>query len=135
MAAQEIPLANVTKFDSGANFRTNVCERQRMVYNGEKNITYALEGLNLSVAITQYTKPYEDAFFNLDENGRIPSPGSNPGPGLFVTIMDEVAKRARFQWRNSFVAVEAVDLSAANVNKTWSDLLEWQVNTFDISVE
>lgn len=108
-----------------------MCERQRMVYNDEIDIDQALAGLNLTVAITQYTKPFEDKFFNLDENGAIPE----QNPGLFVILMDELAKRAGFSWRDSFVAIEAIDLTADKVNRTWTDLLEWQVNTFDISVE
>jgi hypothetical protein len=101
-----------------------------MVYEGSVDIQYALEGLNLTTAITNYDKPFEDSFFNL-KDGEIPTDNM----GLFAIIMDELARRAKFSWRNSYAAIRAIDLSAENVNKTWTDLLEWQVNTFDISVE
>ena len=84
------------------------------MYNDEIRLADALRGLNLSVAITQYTRPYEDKFFNLDAEGRVPL----ENPGLFVLIMDELASRAGFNWRNQFAAIEAIDLTVSN--RTWS---------------
>ena len=127
--AQQKPFANISKFTNDVNFRTNVCDRQTQLYQNSLDVADALRGLNLSVAMTHYTKPFEDKLFNLDEEGKIPV----DRPGLFVIIMDELADRAGFNWRDTFVALEPVD--PENDNKTWSDMLQWSVETFDISVD
>lgn len=127
--AQQKPVAEVKRFDEDVFFRTDVCDRQIQLYQNSLEIANALRGLNLSVAMTHYTKPYEDKLFNLDSDGKIPV----DRPGLFVIIMDELASRAGFNWRDSFVALEPVDPETDN--RTWTDMLEWSINTFDISVD
>ena len=121
----------VRRFDESINERTDVCGRQKMLYQDNTTIARALDGLNLTVAITKYTQPYEDSFFNLDEDGYIPE----ENPGLFVIILDELARRAGFNWRDSFVAIDAVDMTKENQNRTMSELLAWQVQSFDMSVD
>ena len=130
-AARDKPFMEVRRFDANVSQRTNVCGRQKLLYQDNITIARALDGLNLTVAITKYTEPYEDAFFNLDEDGYIPE----ENPGLFVIVLDELARRAGFHWRDSFVAIDAVDMSNENRNRSQSELLEWQVNNFDISVD
>ena len=55
-------------------------------------------------------------------------------PGLFAVILDEVAKRAGFSWRDSYAAFEPID-AVLDEGKTWTDLLQWQTQNFDIAME
>lgn len=125
--AQEAPFYNVAKFNSSANLRTNVCDRQQLLFNGNISLADALEGLELSVVLTNYQLPGNTPFFTLNEDGVIDS----QNPGLFAIVMDELARRAKFSWRNSYGVVLPID-TETDGNKTWSDLLEWGVETFDI---
>ena len=110
-------------------YRTSVCDRQRDLYEGKTQLQDALEGLNISVAITNYKIPNEDAFFTLVD-GKI----KEENPGLFVVILDEIARRGGFSWRNSFAAIDPLD-STIQVGKSWTDLLEWEVDSFDIAAD
>jgi Ligand-gated ion channel len=128
--AQESPSIFVDKFDTSQSYRTNVCERQRLVSNGSIAFSDALRGLNLTVVITDYqTGTVDDAFFSL-KDGKIQA----LYPGLLAVILDEVASRAGFSWRNTFATVSPLD-PINDVNKTWTDILLWGVEVFDISAE
>ena len=61
VTAQQRPFRKVNKFDTDLNYRTDVCDRQTQLYRDSIDVADALRGLNLSVAITHYTKPYEDS--------------------------------------------------------------------------
>jgi hypothetical protein len=67
---QERPFLYAQKFDYSQNYRTNVCERQRLLWNNSLELPNALQGLNLTIAITNYQVPYENTYFTLQE-GRI----------------------------------------------------------------
>jgi hypothetical protein len=127
--AQEQPSILVKKFDFSQTFRTNVCDRQRQVYNGSLDLPNALAGLNLTVGLPDFQNDTsQDAFFRL-VNGRI----NAKDPGLLVTVMDEVSRRAQFQWRNTFGTFTS--LNDQDGNKTWTDILLWSIHVFDISGE
>jgi membrane protein implicated in regulation of membrane protease activity len=104
-----------------------VCERQRALFRNEIQLPRSLEGLNLSVVLTNYTSNSSQPFFTLTDG--IIDPDSTY---TFAVLMDEVARRAGFFWRNSFGVVLPID-EEVDGNKTWSDLLEWEVNVYDIS--
>jgi Ligand-gated ion channel len=128
--AQQKPAIFVPKFDTTKSYRTNVCERQRLIWNGSVAFPDALRGLNLTVVLTDYQYGNaEDEFFSLLD-GKI----RNPYPGLFGVMIDEVAARAGFEWRNSFGTYSPLDLKT-DVNKTWTDILLWAIEVYDISVE
>lgn len=127
--AQESPSLLVDKFDRSVSYRTNVCERQLSVWNNTLALPDALRGLNLTVVITNYQKPDEVQFFTLSD-GKIKA----DDPGLFAVILDEVAHRAGFAWRHSFAAVPPLT-TATDGNKTWTDILTWGTEVFDISME
>jgi Ligand-gated ion channel len=120
----------VKKFDSSKTYRTNVCERQRRIWNGSLQLPDALRGLNLTVAFSNFEFDTSTDALSRLSNGRI----NENNPGIMVEIMDEVAKRAGFNWRNSFGAFTPIN-SSEDGNKTWSDLLYWSVDVFDISCE
>lgn len=126
--AQQAPFYTTQKFDSSQNHRTDLCDRQALLFNGNLSLSQALKGLSLSVVLTNYTSEGSKPFFTLNENGVI----DPKNPGLFAIILDKLSERAGFFWRKSFGVVLPVD-SATDGNKTWSDLLKWEVETYDIS--
>ena len=131
IAAQEAPTLNlmdVFDYNSSYNFRTNVCSRQALLSDGQIELRHALQGLNLSVALDDYahTGWNEENFFALSPDGTIDA----DDPGLFVVILDEIARRAGFQWRHSYAAVPPPP-----ADRSWSDLLQWEVTHFDIAVD
>jgi hypothetical protein len=138
VVAQQKPFVTIPRFQynyipEGYNtsiFRTNVCDRQQLLYQGQIDLRSALKGLNLSVAITNYQVPNEDKFFTLSSDGGI----NETDPGLFVVILDEIAKRAGFEWRYTYTAIDPID-SMIDGNYTWTDLLLWELHHFDISAD
>jgi Ligand-gated ion channel len=128
--AQESPTIFVDKFDTSKNLRTNVCEQQKQIWNGSLALPDALRGLNLNVVIANYQRGNaEDEFFTLVD-GKI----REGYPGLYAVILDEVSRRAGFQWRNSFGTFSPLDMKE-DVNKTWTDILLWGIEVYDISIE
>lgn len=132
VSAQEAPFLPVQKFNTDLdNYRTDVCDRQKQLYEGDVLLRDALIGLKLTVAMTNYKGvPNEEYFFELGDDGKI----KEKDPGLVVVILDELSRRARFQWRNSFVAIPPLD-SSIDGNRTWTDLLVWEADHFDISAD
>eukprot|EP00957_Ditylum_brightwellii_P058465 4433632-Ditylum_brightwellii.AAC.1 len=54
--------------------------------------------------------------------------------GLFVMLIDELATRAGFTWRDSFAAIPLLN-SEEDVNRTWTELLLWTTDTYDVAVD
>jgi Ligand-gated ion channel len=128
---QQAPFAFVPKFDRSVSHRTKVCDRQLDIFNGTYDLPNALQGLNLSVAIPNYIRGKEKFYFTLDAVTQQIDPAN---PGLFALILDELAARAGFQWRDTFVPFTPLD-PTADGNRTWTDILTWSIETFDISME
>lgn len=152
--AQQSPSLFVDKFDTSRSYRTNVCDRQRDVWDGTRDLPTALQGLDLTVVLTNYRVPDSDKYFTLvprnpllneasisKNSNTTTTTTSDPGiihpqdPGLFAVILDEVARRAGFSWRNSFAVAGPLNTTTDGPNATWTDILKWGVDTFDISVE
>jgi Ligand-gated ion channel len=128
---QQAPFAVVPKFDRSVSYRTNVCDRQLLIYNGTHNIPNALQGLNLTISITNYINGKEKFFLSLDPITQQIDPSN---PGLFALVLDELATRAGFHWRNTFVTHPPLD-PTTDGNRTWTDILSWSIETFDVSME
>ena len=109
--------------------RTNVCDRQRRLWNGTIELPFALEGLNITAVVTNYQHADNNKLFTLVDNKIV-----QDNPGLFAVVMDEVARRGRFEWRNSFAVADPLN-SDTDGNKTWTDILVWGVTVFDVSIE
>lgn len=122
--AQQRPAFNTPKFDNTTTHRQDMCGRQRQLFNDEIDLADALKGLNLTVVLTQ-----TENFFSLNDQGEI----KKENPGMFVVLLDELARRAGFQWRNTFGVV--AELDPGEDEATWSDLLQWETDTYDLSVE
>jgi len=127
--AQEAPFAVVEKFDTSVSYRTDLCDRQRLLWNNSIALPDALRGLNLTVSLTNYQTGKEKFFFTL-KDGKIPEEDT----ALFTLILDEVSRRAGFSWRNSFIVYEPRN-STTDGDKTWTDILLWATEVVDISME
>mmetsp|Transcript_55980 Transcript_55980/g.67196 ORF Transcript_55980/g.67196 Transcript_55980/m.67196 type:complete len:165 (+) Transcript_55980:311-805(+) len=114
---QQAPAFSTKIWDENVTHRTNVCERQLLVYNDELLLPKALKGLDISVITTNHNDA--EGFFSLNSDGVI-DPSS---PQIFTVIMDEVANRGGFSWRKSYTAFSSKEVE--NGNKTWTDFLFW----------
>jgi hypothetical protein len=126
--AQERPSFFVKKFNSSKIYRNNVCQRQRAIWNGSLSLPNALQGLNITVLLPDYQNASpQDTLFKLVD-GKI----NENDPGLLGIIMDEVARRGGFHWRNSFATFNPLN-DTEDGNRTWTDILIWSIETFDVS--
>lgn len=90
----------------------------REVSNGTLSLRDVMRGVQLSVSFPGSPSP--PGFLNYDENGAIPE---GKGAGFMIEILDEVASRAGFTWRNSWTKFDDPE----KYDKTWTELLRWQV--------
>jgi len=112
-------------------FRTNMCEIQKKLFNGTLELRDALQNLSLSVYITNsenMSASEADHWFALS-NGTIPTEEL----GLTTMVLDELADRAGFTWRNSFGTGPWVN--DVDNNKTWTDLLVWVTDHYDVAAD
>lgn len=119
--AQEVPAFTTPLFDTTESHRQNVCDRQALLHNGTVLLRDALTGFALRPAL------YIGDFFSLNnETGAI----DEERPGLIVELLDELAKRGGFTWRDSFGVFNYKDMEK---NRTFDELLKWTVDTYDLS--
>ena len=95
-----------------------------------------MEGLELSVGVVDQGN---DIFVKLNRT----DPDRNnwsiieEDPGIFVHILDELAARGKFTWRNSFAWVQPPKTSVINPDTskayTWTDVLLDSVTRYDFS--
>lgn len=132
-SCQQSPLPGISIFDT-VSYRTDVCDRARAYFNDgiELELRDALNGLDLSVYITDYsdTNGTGKAMFRLTDQGTIPE----WNPGAIADILDELGRRAGFTWRNKLATSKGIDMDTDD-SKTWSDLLYWSMESFDISAD
>ena len=118
--AQEKPSLFLTPFDYTTSYLQNVCDRHQSYYNATLELKDALRGFELHALVRV------GDFARLDENGAL----SVDNPGLSSLILDELASRAGFTWRDSFAITSGPD-----ENHTWAELLEWSTDVYDLSAE
>lgn len=70
---------------------------------------------------------YAGSYFNYNNET-----GIQPYGGIVAEIMDEVASRAGFTWRDSF---GIYDVPSGGENQTWTDLLVWSTDNYDLTVD
>jgi len=113
---QQVPLFDVPTFGTNETFRSNFCELHRQVDTDEIPLRNALKNLNLRPALFRY---------QLDkETGGIPEVNTD----IAIKILDEIARRAQFEWRDSYAVVDSPD-----GNQTWGDVLSWSIDTYDLN--
>lgn len=122
--AQEAPTLSLEIFNYSTSFRQSVCDRQAQIDNETLQLRDALKGLQLSTWMykdNRYVNFLDDGDTNvLDPND----------PGLIPDLLDELATRAGFTWRDSFGIIENITLPQG---KTFTDLLVWSVWATDVS--
>ncbi|GFH55630.1 hypothetical protein CTEN210_12105 [Chaetoceros tenuissimus] len=118
------PNANLTVpwFTDGVSFRQNFCDVQSQFHNGDVELRTAFEGRNLHVALG----PEPDYVF-LNDDGSI----NQDNPGLMVKLLDEIALRGKFTWRDTFVWEDYNAMAVAE--KDWTDFVFWSVSNYDMS--
>ena len=118
--AQEKPSLFLTPHDFNTSYRQNVCERHDLYYNGTIQLKDSIRGMQLNTLL------------RVGDSGRLDSTGAldETNPGLFVYVLDELASRAGFTWRDSFAITSGPD-----ENHTWAELLEWSTDVYDLSAE
>jgi len=121
-AGNEKAFFDVEQFTPDVSHRQNVCDRYDDFHTGKVEFKDLLKGIKLNVLMASY----DDSFFKYDEEN-----GINPDyPGLTAVIMDELARRAGFTWRDSFgISIDPYG------NHSWTDLLVWGVETYDLNVD
>ena len=126
VTAQEKPAFDFTPF-TGASRRTQLCDLNTLLVAGEVELKYALTGLNLTVGIIDHNLP---EFMNFNEDGAL----DEENPGLFPNLLDELSRRAGFQWRNTFGQVMPPHHEInAESGVSWTDILVDAVETYDFS--
>ncbi|CAB9501357.1 receptor subunit 1 [Seminavis robusta] len=119
--AQQAPSIAIPQFtnDTSLRARQNVCDRYQRYDQGEVEMRQALDGLQLHpVGIPSMR-------FKLDDAGKIDA----VNPGYFIVILDELAKRAGFTWRDSFGTT-----NRPGANRSFTELLEWGTDYYDVVV-
>jgi hypothetical protein len=119
--AQELPTYTTAPFDNSVSYRQSVCDRQERFNSRNVTLRDALKGFELHpwLPVGQFS-PLDPETGAIIENR----------PGFTVEILNEVAKRAEFSWRNSFGVANVTQIG----NRTMDDLLQWTAQTYDISV-
>ncbi|CAB9527918.1 receptor ionotropic, NMDA 1 [Seminavis robusta] len=115
-------LANYTTspLDLRLNHRQNVCARYESFRKGQIPLRDALSGMELRPLMLARK------FFEYSHETGIPRGDA----GLLATMMDELATSANFTWRQSFGIMEL----PSTFNKTWTEMLLWGVETYDLAV-
>ena len=98
----------------------------RAVSNQTLQLRDVMRGVQLSVSLPNPATYSPAGFVNIDESGAIKT---GQEAGFMVEILDEVAARAGFTWRQSFAFFQDPD----DFGKSWTDLVTWQISTYDMS--
>lgn len=121
----ELAFYKTYQMTPNVTYRQNMCDRMHGVINGTIEIKDALEGVKLRAIMGAYN----GAYFNYDLEK-----GINPdNPGLVAVLMDELARRGKFTWRDSFGIF--TDPGLPPYNETWTDVLTWGTEVYDINVD
>jgi len=117
----EMAFFNTIPFTENVTHRQHFCDAYSSKQDDWKN---ALNGLQLNVAI-QYGENFD--FFKYSTESGI----NEADPGILPIILDYVADRAGFTWRNSF----GVYTSEQREGRNWDDMLTWTTDVYDLSVD
>lgn len=120
----EVAFFNTRQMQEGVNHRQDVCGRYNEFHSTPgSELRKGLNGMQLNVVVGNYL----GADFNYD-----PVTGIDPEyPGIAAVVLDELAARGNFTWRNSF----GVYTDPVLHNGTWSDLLYWSLDTYDVVID
>lgn len=119
--AQEKPSLLAEPYTYDQIYRQDVCDLHDKYYSNQITLRDALNGFELHPLLNVESEIY----FNLNEDGSI----DEIAPGIVAEILDELAERAGFTWRNSFAIIDAT----GGKNRTYTEMLNWGTEVFDIA--
>ena len=115
----ELPFFTTVQGSPNVTHRQNVCDRFEDFYFKRRSLPRALEGLQLHVVVGAY----QGGYFNFNnETGIDPDE-----PGIIAVILDELARRGGFTWRESV----GIYTEPQADGMTWNDTLHWSINAYD----
>lgn len=131
LTSAQAPFFTTPQF-SNITHRTNVCDQFLVYAEGEVEIRDLLQGLELTVGIVDQGN---DIYLRL--NRATDNSILEEDPGIFVHILDELALRAGFTWRNSYALIAPPNTASLNPltgnNYSWTDVLHDAVTRYDFS--
>jgi Ligand-gated ion channel len=104
---------------AGVNHRQNVCARHAAYSNGSVPLKDALAGMQLNVLVASGEYFFYDEKTGIDEDTT----------GIVEVLLDELAFRGGFTWRDSFGVQQGPD------DGNWTGLLFWGAETYDITCD
>lgn len=115
VACEEItyPYPYPVSVKSNGLYRQDYCDQLLHAESNKSDLIKSLSGKNLSV-------------FLVNDN---PTFVKNSYEGILIELLDEVARRANFSWRNSH---SIGNLTTTGIS-TYDELLKWSTNHYDIS--
>jgi len=118
---------------ASANRKHVLCERFKMVYNKSIPLRDGLRNQTLSTLWPRVEGYVPERMHAVDRSGALTN------VGLMTEMFDEVSRRAGFSWRNAYAFHElpgATDtLRGEDMrNKTWSDVLHWGAQNYDMCI-
>ncbi|CAB9509968.1 Glutamate receptor, ionotropic [Seminavis robusta] len=116
-------LMGVDDHDDSGSRRQDLCSRYEAYRHGNVTLRHALRQMQLHVLMPERG----DRFFRYSNTTGI----AQSYPGLTADLMDRLAIRAGFTWRQSFGTLPQVP---TYYNLTYTEMLWWAVNTYDIAV-
>ena len=107
-------------------YRQKICDRYDSYANGNVELKDALSGLQVRPIIQ-----VGDGYFHIDKTtGGI----KETNPGFIAHVLDEVASRGNFTWRQSF-GITYGPTTSEYPNKTWTELGVWSIDMYDFSAD
>lgn len=111
----ERPFYQTKMFQPNITHKKNWCGLHKQVNEGTISIRDVLQNSTISVAVYDFITNEDLSISNTD---------------LGVLVLDELAARAGFTWRNAYGILDRPD-----GNETFDSVLDWSKNVYDITAE
>jgi len=111
---QEAPFFHIEAYDNSTNYRQNFCDRSTAVDNKSVALRHAFSDMNIHAAVFDYQLTNT---FSID---------------FALKVFDEIAKRGKFKWRNTYGILHSESYTG---NNTYDTVLYWATDTYDIILE
>ena len=116
LARAQKPTWNDVTFDESIDRRNDWCKIMSNVYNGTLDLRDVLRGAKLSISMPNPATYSPKGFVNADAEGSILTGKEG---GLVPELLDELANRAGFTWRESYAVFDEPE----KFDKTWTELV------------
>ena len=151
IAEQQHATLTVGAFNTEYNFRQSFCDRFDLLLRNDTAATTTLSsndndrknnGTNNNNTATEpitiqnvLSGAHINVLLSADNNdfNQDAVTGIDPIiPGIHAEILDYIAEQSNFTWRTTYGLYSYQEVTA---NTTWTDLLYWAVNTYDIVID